>query len=291
MKTTKEIVIVRNIEWKRVFIYAAIVLAVIYMGILNIRLILKDDKIADLEESNSSLVTTVEEIDEIHKTETDALIENYKRLLAQKDETIDALFINQNALQAANEDLEETIKSLCSENTSLVESYNSILASYNTMIERSELFDKYEYAVIYEGVRTAFNYEDIKYAAELATSYGYSPHLLFAIYSVESGFNPKCTNPESTARGIGQVLKGTAGWVYTEMLGRGKYDHDMAFDVRTNIDISATYIKYLLDKYNGDVYLALKGYRGRGGEILDRYIAKMNNTIKKYGTVYTVSVD
>jgi soluble lytic murein transglycosylase-like protein len=75
------------------------------------------------------------------------------------------------------------------------------------------------------------------------------PQLLRAVMERESGFHPCAVSPKG-AQGLMQLMPGTAG-----QFGVGD-----AFDPKQNIEAGATFLKQLLDKYKGDIGMALGAY-------------------------------
>ncbi len=105
---------------------------------------------------------------------------------------------------------------------------------------------------------TPKNYES--FLDEATRKYGKGDNdfknLLKAIATAESGWNPTAKSPKN-AMGIMQLLPSTArGYkVDGEYVGIGDL-----FDPRKNILVGAQHFRYLLDKYNGNVHLALSAY-------------------------------
>ena len=114
---------------------------------------------------------------------------------------------------------------------------------------------------------------------------GMDPDLLFGLVMTESAGTEKAKNSTSTARGYGQLLKGTAKSMYENVLGNGKgtYNHDMAFDGDTNILLTATYLGYLKNTCNYSLRSTIIGYRGLYDQAyfntVDSYIKKSGNSL------------
>lgn len=85
--------------------------------------------------------------------------------------------------------------------------------------------------------------------AEAASTYGVSPDLVKAVIQTESAFNPLAVSPVG-ALGLMQLMPVTAAYL-------GVAD---PFDPRQNVNGGVKYLSILLDRFNGNVALALAGY-------------------------------
>lgn len=118
------------------------------------------------------------------------------------------------------------------------------------------------------------NFESI--VREAAQRYGVEPSLIRAVIQVESGGNPLAVS-KAGARGLMQLMPGTAA-----ELGVSN-----AFDPAENINAGTRYLRMLLDRYRGDVKLALVAYNWGMGNLEKRpgampqetknYIARVEN--------------
>ena len=84
---------------------------------------------------------------------------------------------------------------------------------------------------------------------EAAAAHGVSAHLVRAVVEAESGFNPWAVSPAG-ALGLMQLMPATAA-----LLGVSD-----ALDPRQNVFGGAKYLSQLLDRFDGNVALALAGY-------------------------------
>jgi soluble lytic murein transglycosylase-like protein len=98
-----------------------------------------------------------------------------------------------------------------------------------------------------------------KHVIAASKEYGVEPNLINAIIWNESKFNPKARN-RSGARGLMQLMPKTSR-AMAKRIGRANRPYDPSFSIH-----AGTYlISRLLEKFDGDVELALFGYaRGSG---------------------------
>lgn len=106
-------------------------------------------------------------------------------------------------------------------------------------------------------LKTDKNLEEI--FTEASQTYGVSVDLLKAMTKQESNFNPNATS-RSGAQGLMQLMPATAA-----SLGVTN-----AYDPYQNIMGGAKYIRQMLDRYNGDISLALAAYNA-GSNNVDKY--------------------
>jgi soluble lytic murein transglycosylase len=91
---------------------------------------------------------------------------------------------------------------------------------------------------------------------ELATRHGVNPALVEAVIRIESGFDPHAVSPKGAA-GLMQLMPRTA-----EMLRVPD-----PFDPRGNVSGGVRHLRRLLDRYRGDVALALAAYNAGEGAV------------------------
>lgn len=114
-----------------------------------------------------------------------------------------------------------------------------------------------------------------------ANNVGVDPYLVFAMIKKESKFD-KNTVSNKGAKGLMQILDSTAKDVVKANPAIFTYtDYDI-FDPAFNISIGTKYLKQLINRYNGDIPLALAAYNAGLGNV-DKW--KTDTTIFKDGTL------
>jgi soluble lytic murein transglycosylase-like protein len=106
-----------------------------------------------------------------------------------------------------------------------------------------------------EGIGSRFS-EEIR---EIAARHGVAADLVEAVIRVESAFNPRAVSNKG-AQGLMQLMPRTASSLGVRNV----------FDPRENIDGGVRHLRYLLDKYPGNVSLVLAAYNA-GEKAVDQY--------------------
>lgn len=124
------------------------------------------------------------------------------------------------------------------------------------------------------------NSELNSYFLEAANTYGIDVNLLKCVAYAESNFNPAATS-RSGAMGVMQLMPKTAE-------GLGVTD---AYDAKQNIMGGAKYLSVQLERFNGDVEMALAAYNAGPGNV-QKYngippFEETQNYVKKIMGVYT----
>jgi soluble lytic murein transglycosylase-like protein len=94
------------------------------------------------------------------------------------------------------------------------------------------------------------------YLIDSGTRNGIDPLLLYSIMHQESSFKSHAISPKG-ARGLMQLMPGTAM----------RYGVTNIFDPRQNIEGGARYVRFLLERFDGDVNLTLAGYNAGEGAV------------------------
>ena len=91
---------------------------------------------------------------------------------------------------------------------------------------------------------------------EASTQNGLDPCLIVSVMRAESSFNRMAVSPKG-ASGLMQLMPATAE----------RFGVKNIFDPRENILAGAKYLRWLLDRFSGDVRLALAGYNAGEGAV------------------------
>lgn len=95
------------------------------------------------------------------------------------------------------------------------------------------------------------------YIVESGRRNSVDPLLLYAIMHQESTFKPRAMSNKG-ARGLMQLMPGTAV----------RFGVTSIWDPKQNIEGGSRYMRFLLDKFDGDVKLALAGYNAGEGAVM-----------------------
>ena len=93
-------------------------------------------------------------------------------------------------------------------------------------------------------------------AYEAAGRYHLDPCLILSVMNAESGYNRMAVSPKG-ASGLMQLMPATATRLGVRNI----------FDPRENVLAGASYLRWLLDRFGGDVRLALAGYNAGEGAV------------------------
>ncbi len=98
-----------------------------------------------------------------------------------------------------------------------------------------------------------------RWVYRLAPEYGLDPRLVIAVIEVESGFDPRARSPKG-AMGLMQLMPQTAR----------RFGVKDPWDPVQNLRGGMAYLRWLLDRFDGDLALVLAGYNA-GEKAVERY--------------------
>jgi soluble lytic murein transglycosylase-like protein len=109
---------------------------------------------------------------------------------------------------------------------------------------------------------------------DIARETNIEPRLAFGLVKTESTFDERAVSHVG-ARGLTQVMPRTAAWLVP-----GTKTQDL-YDRQTNLRLGFTYLDQMIDKYKGNVRLALLAYN-RGPGTVDRVLRRGGNPDNGY---------
>ena len=107
------------------------------------------------------------------------------------------------------------------------------------------------------------------YVEKAAKDYNVDICLVYGVIRNESNFNPDVVS-NAGAIGLMQIMPDTFTWLqnYRENFEPKKIlDSDKLYDPKINIDYGTYYLRYLLDKYDGDKSLVICAYNAGYGNV------------------------
>lgn len=213
---------------------------------------------------------------------------NYNDLLLKYDTLKDNytyLEDNYESVSASMKELVTISNELEQQNNELVVSNQQYYEQLCSFGDREELFDKYEYAIINDaGKRTDITYDQLKKLEDLVSdSKIQNEDLILAWIMTESTGQEKAKNPNSTAKGYGQIINGTSKFIHQTLLDSDTDWHpDIALDGDANLEMMVAYIDYLYEENDGDLYEIIKDYSGSSN--ITAYVKRMDSFLVKADT-------
>lgn len=185
--------------------------------------------------------------------------------------------------------LEEENNSLINDNQALADEYDEVYNALSEIQERAELYDKYAFAIMYNGQRTDVKYSDLKHMEDIAEELGLTQDaidLCLSFVMNESHGNEKAYNA-SGASGLGQLMPGTGKYVWDHLMDNGgvEYDHStIPFDGSTNLEMSLRLLADLDNKHHSTT----KVVTSYCGGWMEGYVNMLNKNLSKGPTPTTV---
>lgn len=104
---------------------------------------------------------------------------------------------------------------------------------------------------------------------EEATKNNIDPYLILSIIKAESSFNKDATSNKN-ARGLMQIIDSTAEEINNKINPNSDDNNDI-YDVNVNIAFGCSYFASLVERYDGNYYLAICAYNAGLGNV-DKWI-------------------
>lgn len=92
------------------------------------------------------------------------------------------------------------------------------------------------------------------------------PYLILAIINTESKFNKDAVS-NMKAKGLMQITKPTAEEINTMTHSTEQINDETIYDVDVNLEIGCYYLASLIERYNGNYYLAICAYNAGIGNV------------------------
>ena len=195
--------------------------------------------------------------------------------------------ITSSNLEKRISELESEVENMAKEKEAMynklskLESDNLVLANIAKLFQiRTDLWNKYEFALFYDGARTDIDYEHLTMLESMAANNCYGTDtvaLTLALVMKESHGDAQASNAKSNAAGLGQLMNSTAKDSYETLLGNGlnAYESSYAFNPELNLKMSLAYVNYLAKQYKGDPIMVIDHYRGFHSDIYIEDIRKI----------------
>lgn len=121
---------------------------------------------------------------------------------------------------------------------------------------------KYRRDLLYAQYPLRYKEEIVRYSGE----YGLEPWHLAAVIRCESSFNPKAES-NAGARGLMQIMPETGKWLAGKFGEEESYTDDSLFDVDTNLKYGCWYLRWLKEKFSGDLRTVTAAYHAGQGQV------------------------
>lgn len=121
---------------------------------------------------------------------------------------------------------------------------------------------KYRRDLLYAQYPLRYKEEIVRYSEE----FGLEPWHLAAVIRCESSFNPKAES-NAGARGLMQIMPETGAWLAGKFGEKEAYTDDLLFDVDKNLQYGCWYLRWLKEKFSGDLRTVTAAYHAGQGQV------------------------
>lgn len=149
----------------------------------------------------------------------------------------------------------------------------------NDQEAKFDLVKEYWYVLKDAPKNSGLTLESIAFVDQMCREWDVNPHWMWHIYEIETHYTVYKDNSQgSGARGLGQVMPSTGRMMWEKVLQKGTYDHSMAYDLYTNVEITVALLGRNLAI--SDMTNAIQLYSGGGGS---GYYNAVVNAAKAHG--------
>ena len=109
----------------------------------------------------------------------------------------------------------------------------------------------------------------VRYSAEInaaAQEFGVPPAYIYSVVLAESSFRADAVSNVG-AMGLMQILPETGNWIAKKLGMRDTFTPEMLHDPAVNTRFGAWYLRFLLDRYDGDMRCATAAYHAGQGKV------------------------
>ena len=121
---------------------------------------------------------------------------------------------------------------------------------------------KYRRDLLYAQYPLRYKEEIVRYSEE----FGLEPWHLAAVIRCESSFNPRAESNVG-ARGLMQIMPETGAWLAGKFGEKDSYTDDLLFDVDKNLQYGCWYLRWLKEKFSGDLRTVTAAYHAGQGQV------------------------
>lgn len=171
------------------------------------------------------------------------------------------------------------IVTACMSNDSIDCSCTTDLVHHDT--EVLDCTNEYNSVYLWQVYGGDFGEDQLAFLQEQCSKYNIPMEIMLSIICTESGFRSNAQSKISSASGYCQVIKGSAKWVYEDLLKYGTYDIEnhstiMTTNWKLNIEIGCRIIYCWYWNCDESWELAIRRYHGGSVDDMDTYLNTVN---------------
>lgn len=153
------------------------------------------------------------------------------------------------------------------ERQKLIEIQQNLAINFEKALDYDSIFPRY--------LNSKKRNEIISAVEEASKKYGVDKELILAVITKESGFNYKATSKVG-AKGLMQLNSDTVKFINSN---NKDLKINNPYDIKQNIMGGTYYLKYLLNKFNGDLRLVLGAYNAGPNSKTVKILKKYDNNV------------